>query len=463
MLGATAVAPGAATAAPAPAPARFADFNNDGYPDLAVSAATAPAGTVSRAGAVAVAYGSPSGLRYDNASIVNQGTPGVPGDPVDNGQWRAVTDFGDLDHDGYDDLVIRWGDAGTVLWGSAAGITGAGVPVASGTITDGVPQLLGRLAVGDVNGDGIDDLVSRGWDTGASSGLVDGVAVLLGPLNHTTGQPAGRWWRNTEKLDNLQTYGVNVGDLTGDGIADIAVAGGVVGASTMAWMVLKGSPSGPVKGSAWNGPYGTDWPHPTAVGDINRDGYADVVEGYPFTSRFYVIYGGPAGISATLPPRLYTQASPGVPGVDEKDDKFGSAVAIGDTDRDGYPDLVVGTSYETGSDPATTWRSGAVTVLRGSAGGLTTTGAKVLTQNSSGIPSTSEREDHFGAAVEIIDSDRNGTAEVYVGGNGEDGYRGRIWKLQTGATGVTGTGATSFQLGDLGGPTGGNFGAYLVG
>ncbi|MEV8534751.1 FG-GAP repeat protein [Streptomyces sp. NPDC051211] len=164
-------------------------------------------------------------------------------------------------------------------------------------------------------------------------------------------------------------------------------------------------------------------------------------------------YGGPNGVSTTVPARAYTQDTAGVPGVSEMGDRFGHAVSVGDTDQDGYADIVIGASYETGSDAAATW-SGSVTVLRGSATGVTTTGSKLLTQDSAGVPSTSEKDDHFGSAVNVIDTDKDGKAEVYIGGYGEDAYAGRVWKLKTDATGVTGTGATSYGLNDLGGPAG---------
>ncbi|MFI6490360.1 hypothetical protein [Streptomyces sp. NPDC050564] len=81
-----------------------------------------------------------------------------------------------------------------------------------------------------------------------------------------------------------------------------------------------------------------------------------------------------------------------------------------------------------------------------------------------GIPSTSENEDHFGVAAAVLDADGNGSPEVYVGGNGEDHCKGRVWKPATGSSGVTGTGATSFHPGTLGGPVGrGNFGYRFVG
>ncbi|MFD5429329.1 integrin alpha pat-2, partial [Streptomyces sp. NPDC127084] len=70
----------------------------------------------------------------------------------------------------------------------------------------------------------------------------------------------------------------------------------------------------------------------------------------------------------------------------------------------------------------------------------------------------------FGAALALIDTDKNGSPELYVGGNGEDGYRGRVWKLQTGAPGLTGAGATSFDLAALAGQaSGGNFGYRITG
>ncbi|MFF5174164.1 FG-GAP and VCBS repeat-containing protein [Micromonospora sp. NPDC000089] len=456
-------AAGTATAAPAGTAApvgRTADFNNDGYPDLAIGAHTAPVGDIARAGLVSIAYGSPTGLRFDTASIVSQATPGVPGDAVTDGRWREVSGFGDLDHDGYDDLVVSWNNHNTVLWGGPTGITGAGTLLPSAG-TAAAPRLLGGSGVGDVNGDGIDDYVSKGV-VGSPVDPVqyDGVAVLLGPLNRATGQPAGRWFRDSRSNENALTT-LHVDDMTGDGIADVALSGGSSTGTSANWVLLKGSAAGLVKGSSFVGPYASET-NRAVVGDLDRDGYGDLVTGIADRNQVYVVQGGPNGFGATR--RLYTQDTPGVPGVDEEYDYFGSALAVGDTDRDGYPDLVIGAKYETGADPVASYRSGAITVLRGSATGLTTTGAKVLTQNSSGVPSTSERTDYLGNAVTVVDTDRDGSPEVYVGGNGEDGFKGRVWRLPTGATGVTGTGSTSFHLGSLGGPTaGGNFGYRMAG
>ncbi|MFD7611284.1 FG-GAP-like repeat-containing protein [Streptomyces sp. NPDC059828] len=473
VLGITALAPAAtaagsspkATAKPAApvgdkaaaAADGTADFNGDGYPDLAIGAHTAPAGAVKRAGVVTIAYGSPTGLRYETASVISKATPGVPGDPVEDERWREVRGHGDLDGDGYDDLVVRWVEKNMVLWGGKDGITGTATAMPTGSYTASDPKLLGGgFGVGDVNGDGVDDFVSR-----SNHGLGYGPSVLLGPINRTTGKPAGVWTRDTDELDKVGTSELYVGDTTGDGIDDVVVSGGVpLGSGATSGVVLKGSAKGLVKGSAFNGPYQLFTDTRSAFGDLNKDGRQDLVTAYPEQNKIYVAYGSPDGLANG---RSYTQSSSGVPGIDEAGDQFGSAVAVGDTDNDGYDDVVIGASYETGSDPATTAKSGAITVLRGSASGLTTSGAASFTQNAAGIPSTSENNDYFGAALALTDTDKNGSAELYVGGNGEDGFKGRVWKLQTGA-GVTGAGATSFDLTALGGPAvGGNFGYRISG
>ncbi|MFJ9031989.1 FG-GAP repeat protein [Streptomyces sp. NPDC102274] len=465
VLGLTAVAPVAGAAPVAvggkAAGGKDADFNGDGYPDFATGAHTSTVGDVKRAGVVTVSYGSADGLKLSSASIVSQATPGVPGEPLDDGRWREVSAFGDLDGDGYDDLVINWAERTTVLWGSKDGITGAGTTVAVGNATAANPKALGgTIGVGDVNGDGVDDYVTRGHN-----GKTYGLSVRLGPMNRTTGGSAGVWFRDTGGLDKLLTSAAFVGDMTGDGIDDVVVSGGVVlGNGTPGAVVFKGSATGLVKSGTFSGLYQYSTYYPSAFGDLNKDGYQDLVTGHADLDKVYLTYGGPNGMSDTLKPRSYSQADTGVPGIEEPGDEFGSAVAIGDTDQDGYDDVIIGASYETASDVATTAKSGAITVLRGSASGITTTGAVTFTQNSKSIPSTSENDDHFGAAAAVLDSDKDGSPEVYVGGNGEDGYKGRVWKLLTGPTGVTGTGATSFHLGTLGGSTGGgNFGYRIAG
>ncbi|WP_343236862.1 FG-GAP repeat protein [Streptomyces sp. SID10692] len=55
-----------------------------------------------------------------------------------------------------------------------------------------------------------------------------------------------------------------------------------------------------------------------------------------------VVYGGPKGQNAALKPKWITQATAGVPGADETGDAMGASAAVGDLDGDGYGEVVVG-------------------------------------------------------------------------------------------------------------------------
>ncbi|MGV9574399.1 VCBS repeat-containing protein, partial [Streptomyces nigra] len=86
-----------------------------------------------------------------------------------------------------------------------------------------------------------------------------------------------------------------------------------------------------------------------APGDIDKDGYRDVVvsapdakvSGHAKAGAVVVLYGTARGIDPSRRTVL-TQNSTGVPGTAEAGDRFGAAVAVHDLNRDGYSDLVVG-------------------------------------------------------------------------------------------------------------------------
>ncbi|MFI6728892.1 FG-GAP repeat protein [Streptomyces atratus] len=156
-----------------------------------------------------------------------------------------------------------------------------------------------------------------------------------------------------------------------------------------------------------------------ASGDISNDGYDDLVTGEPHIpdnggesmtgGLVGVHYGspdGPLGVDgADSPPQWWTQNTPGVPGTAERGDGWGTDLSVADTDGDGYADVAIGAS---GEDIGTVADAGAVWVLRGTAGGLTATGAKSWDQNSAHVSGTAQKSDRWGGRVRLTDPNRDG-------------------------------------------------------
>ncbi|GEC07654.1 hypothetical protein SSP24_53090 [Streptomyces spinoverrucosus] len=190
----------------------------------------------------------------------------------------------------------------------------------------------------------------------------------------------------------------------------------------------------------------------SAVGNLDGNGSPDLVVVNPedpaqspetsLGGRVTVYYDAAYGGS---PRRVQTidQDTAGVPSSGEKGDRFGASVAIGDTDKDGRADLVIGAP---GEDSAI----GAVTVVRGTTGLLDTARARIWTQNVAGVPGSSEKGDGFGTAVRIVDTNKDGYGDVLISAAGEDGGAGCLWYLRGSATSVTATGAVSVGAGGAG-------------
>ena len=262
----------------------------------------------------------------------------------------SVAGAGDVDGDGYDDLLVgapgRMAPEAVVpgrvllFRGSASGPEACPAWSTEGP-SDGAHLGWYVAGVGDVHGDGFDDLaVASPWDGqlsehGGSVQLFDG-----GPDG--PGQEAS-WSRVGDQAEEMLGNRVaGLGDIDGDGFDDLAIGISLPDRRGRV-EVFHGGPDGPGAAADWS----TEGEAPEGLaalaaraGDVNGDGYADLVVGSAFVDepvtdagRVLAWTGGPEGLSEEPAWRVDGAQDWGY---------LGGAVGSADLDGDGFSDLLVG-------------------------------------------------------------------------------------------------------------------------
>ncbi len=319
------------------------DVNGDGYDDVIVGAPRYRDGETEE-GAAFVFLGGPAGVA--SATPANAHARIVP-DQALAGLGESVAGAGDVNGDGYDDVIVgAWyydvnetdEGAAFIFQGSAQGIAG-GTPATAQTRFIG-GQAGARMGnsvagAGDVNGDGFADVIIGAHDLDAGETDEGAAFVYLGSAS---------------------------------GIAD--------GTPATAQARFEGNQAG-----AWMGV------NVAGAGDVNGDGYDDVIvgarrydDGETDEGAAFVFYGSASGIPDGNPETARTRLEGNQAGA-----WMGHAVAgAGDVNGDGYDDVIVGAShYDTGASFMGRVRrllrrkadEGAAFLFLGSASGIASGGA----------------------------------------------------------------------------------------
>lgn len=352
-----------------------ADFNGDGYADLAIGVPH-DEGSI---GTVNVLYGTAHGLTAEGDQLWhNKDQPDIPGDAGQGELFGNALAIGDFDGDGYTDLAIgvpfddNLRGAVNVLYGSPEGLSAddsqfwnQDQPGIEGE-TGSEEQFATALASGDFDGDGYDDLAIGVPFDEEVEGAVN---VIYGSGDGLTAEGNQRWVHEDGVGTGRFGQALAAGDFDGDGRDDLAI----------------GAPN--------------EW-----IGSVERAGQVDV------------LYGSNSGLTGEGK-QAWNQDTPGIDGVAEAFDRFGSALAVGDFDDDGYTDLAIGVHSEDVGDDED---SGAVNVIYGSASGLDDADDQVWHQNLAGVDGVAEPGDVFGSALAAGDFDGDGEDDLAIGVSSED-------------------------------------------
>lgn len=385
------------------------DVNRDGYDDIVIGAASAQPG-----GAAFVLLGYPA---VTNRVLAELGTSGLRIEAANAGDalGSSVADAGDVNKDGYDDVIIGapWADPGGNNEGCAYIVLGSQAPgpVDLGTPGTGWVRIEGAnsddhigaevAGAGDLNHDGYDDVVLGSSFLDPNGNYSGGAFVVYGsaePKPVDLGS-AGDWGFAIEGGAAVDFAGAvaGAGDVNNDGFDDVIVGARGADANgngagtgyvvygpghTVDLGTLSAAEGFRIDGAAPSDNAGFAV---AGAGDLNADGFDDVIVSAHNASpnalsqagSVHVVYGaaGRTVVNLAAPGPAAVRLDGAAPG-----DMAGWSVAgLGDMNRDQRPDVLIGARF---ADPAGRKTAGGAYVVHG---GLSTSQLDLASLGAAGI------------------------------------------------------------------------------
>jgi methionine-rich copper-binding protein CopC len=376
---------------PALSLAAAGDVNGDGYDDIVIGT-----GLVNYSyGQSAVVFGKAGGF---SGSMTLSSLNGSNGFRLDSSNMYqvgvSVGGGGDFNGDGYADVIAganwaapngNFSGSSYVTFGKATGFTSLSSIASAGMRIDGdasnIHSGFSVGSAGDVNGDGVDDILIGSYGknsyTGAAYVVFGNKAGLPANLNLSS-LDGSNGYRLEPGVQAFIEVGYSVskaGDVNGDGYDDLIIGSGSIGGIYVAFGKASGfaavqnlSKLDGSNGFALTSFSGNDYAGYSVhgAGDINGDGFADVVIGAPARNVLgsygagsaYVVFGKASGMPSTF--NLTTLSGADgfrIDGITLGDNVGISVSGAGDVNGDGYDDLIIGANHAStdGKDAGTAY------------------------------------------------------------------------------------------------------------